>query len=181
MERKNLMKKFVVLALTLILALSLCACGGDPETSDPAKETSGSSDPIPTTPKGYTFTYNEVQFGVNIAVDGVIEDLGEPADKYTSESCAFGGKDTVYYYPSIEISANDENGYERIFSIYIKDDLVSTEEGISVGSTADAVKDTYGEPGDKSTENNYVYAKDGMSLSFIIKDGSVASILYNAD
>lgn len=175
-----MMKKYMLIALALVLALMMCACGDDTKTTEPADSTGSAVTNIPTTPKGYTFTYNGVQFGVDIAVDDVLTKLGQPKDQYTSESCAFGGQDTVYYYPSIQISTNDENGYERIYSIYLEDDLVSTEKGICVGDSADSVKSAYGEPDANSTDANLIYAKDGMTLSFTIQDGVVSSILYNA-
>ena len=168
------MKKFAAIVLALSLMLALCACGGSgtPPTTEPNKEVS-------TTPTGYLFTYNNYQFGVDMAAEAVIEALGTPKDQYTSESCAFGGEDTVYYYSSIQISTNNEDGYERIYSIYLEDDLVSTEKGICVGSTADDVKAAYGEPGDKSSDACLVYEKDSMTLNFNLTDGVVTTILYN--
>ena len=175
-----MMKKFALIALVLVMVLALCACGeGEPAATTDGGATQAPSTNISTTPKGYLFTYNGVQFGVDMAADGVIEDLGEPKDKYTSESCAFGGKDTVYYYDGIQISSNDEDGYDRIYSIYLESDLVSTEKNICIGDSAEKVKSAYGEPGEGSTETNLVYTKDGMTLSFNLKDGTVSSILYN--
>lgn len=173
------MKRILTLALAALLVLCLCACGKDngetPAATDPTK--AGDKTPS-TTPVGYTFTYNEYQFGVGMAVEGVLEKLGEPDTKLESESCAFGGKDTVYYYSGIQISTNDEEGYEKIYSIYLEDDLTSTEKGVSVGNTADQVKAAYGEPGDASSENCLIYAKDGMYLKFIMKDNKVSAITY---
>lgn len=174
------MKKFAAILLALTMVLALCACGGTPETPD---TNNGTTEPHgntgSTTPAGYTFTYNGYQFGVDMIADAPLENLGTPKDQYTSESCAFGGEDTVYYYNSIQVSTNNEFGYERIYSIYLEDDLVSTEEGICVGSTADDVKAAYGEPGDKSSEICLIYEKDGMTLNFNLVDGLVSTILYN--
>lgn len=172
------MKKYMLIALALVLVLALCACGGDTNTTEPSGTTNTTVTPS-TTPKGYTFTYNGTKFGVDMAVDGVVSKLGEPKDKYTSKSCAFGGEDTVYYYSSIQISTNNEQGYERIYSIYLEDDLVSTEKGIYIGSTADQVKAAYGEADAASSDACLIYSKDGMSLRFNLKDGKVSSILYN--
>lgn len=172
------MKKLAAILLALTMVLALCACGGTtPDVGNDGGEAPKTE--INTTPTGYLFTYNGYQFGVDMAAEDVIATLGEPKDKYTSESCAFGGEDTVYYYSSIQISTNNEDGYERIYSIYLEDDLVSTEKGISVGSTAEDVKSAYGEPGDKSTDVCLVYEKDSMTLSFNLTDGVVSTILYN--
>jgi hypothetical protein len=173
------MKKLAAIVLALTMVLALCACGGTSDTpttptTEPQQNNTGN-----TTPVGYLFTYNGYQFGVDIIADNTLANLGEPKDQYTSESCAFGGEDTVYYYSSIQVSTNNEYGYERIYSIYLEDDLVSTEEGICVGSTADDVKEAYGEPGDKSTATCLIYEKDGMTLNFNMVDGLVSTILYN--
>ena len=173
------MKKFGTILLTLTLALALCACGGaeTPDTTEPAQNVNQNTGS--TTPVGYTFTYNGYQFGVDMIADDVLANLGEPKDEYTSESCAFGGEDTVYYYSSIQVSTNNEYGYERIYSIYLEDDLVSTEEGICVGSTAEDVKAAYGEPDGNSSDVCLIYEKDGMTLNFNLVDGVVSTILYN--
>ena len=177
------MKKFAAILLAMTMVLALCACGSTPET--PNNPDSGSNvtpdggSNVNPTPTGYLFTYNGYQFGVDMKADDVLASLGEPKDKYTSESCAFGGEDTVYYYNSIQVSTNNEYGYERIYSIYLEDDLVSTEKGICVGSTADDVKNAYGEPGDKSSDVCLIYEKDGMTLNFNLVNGVVSTILYN--
>lgn len=170
------MKKLLTIVLAALLLLTMCACGADPNPTDPQQTTGGNTPSA--TPVGYTFTYNGYQFGVDMAVDTVLAKLGTPKDQYTSASCAFGGEDTVYYYSSIQISANDEQGYNRIYSIYLEDDLVSTEKGICIGNTAEQVKTAYGNPDSTSTDSCLVYPKDGMKLKFMLDDGKVSSILY---
>lgn len=173
------MKKLILIALVLVMALAMCACGNDPAVTDPTG-TTGSSANVPTNPIGYTFTYNNVKFGVGMTAENVVKELGDPKDRAVSESCAFGGNDIVYYYgSSVAISTNDENGYERIFCIELVDDLVETEEGVCIGDTADKVKSTYGEASSE-TDNGLVYNKDSMTLTFILTDGAVSSIQYYA-
>jgi hypothetical protein len=180
MQKGNLMKKLTLIILTMLVIAMLCACGGNStDNNTTPKDTSPSSNTPNTTPTGYLFTYNGVQFGVDMAADAVLTQLGEAKDKHTTESCAFGGEDTVYYYSSIQISTNNELGYERIYSIYLEDDLVATEKGICVGNTADDVRNAYGEPSAKSTDTCLIYEKDSMSLSFNLTDGLVSTILYN--
>lgn len=169
------MKKFLMLVLAAAMLLSLCACAGDPAATDP---TQGGDVTPSTTPVGYTFTYNGYQFGVDMSVDTVLEQLGEPKDKEELNSCAFGGKNVRYYYNSIQITTTDDQGYERIYSVYLEDDLVATEKGISVNSTADQVKAAYGEPSEASSETCLVYLKDGMYLKFNLSGDKVSSINY---
>ena len=171
------MKRILMIALAAILMLSLCACGTD-DSAAPVDPTKGGNVAPSTTPVGYTFTYNGYQFGVDMDVDVVVENLGQPKDQETLASCAFDGKNIRYYYNSIQITTTDDQGYNRIYSVYLEDDLVSTEKGISVGSTAEQVKAAYGEPSDASGETCLVYAKDGMYLKFNLKDNKVSSINY---
>ena len=174
-----MMKRFLMIVLAAVMLLSLCACGADgPDATNATDPTKDGNVTPSTTPVGYTFTYNDYQFGVNMAVEAVLKQLGEPVQKLESESCAFGGKDTVYYYSSIQISTNDEDGYEKIYSVYLEDDLVATEKGVCVGNTADQVKAAYGEPGQDSGESCLIYAKDGMYLKFNLKENKVSSIVY---
>ena len=177
------MKKFAAILMVLTMVLALCACTSaeGPDTTQPTQDNNqnGNQNTGSTTPAGYTFTYNDCQFGVDMVASDVLAKLGTPKDQYTSESCAFGGEDTVYYYSSIQVSTNNENGYERIYSIYLEDDLVSTEEGICVGSSAEDVKNAYGEPSANSTDVCMIYEKDGMTLNFNMVDGKVVTILYN--
>ena len=171
------MKKYSIAILLLAAVLLLCACTGTtPDTTGASgNSNAGASD----TPIGYLFTYNGLEFGVDMPAADVLKALGTPKDKYTSKSCAFNGEDTVYYYSSIQVSTNNEQGYERIYSIYLEDDLVTTQKGICVGSTEAAVKEAYGEPGSKSSDAALIYEKDGMTLTFNLKDGKVTTIIYN--
>ena len=176
------MKKFAAILMILTMVLALCACGNaeTPNANQNNNQNQGQNQNTgKTTPEGYTFTYRDCQFGVDIIADAVLEKLGTPDDKATSASCAFGGDDTTYYYGSIEIATNNEDGYERIYNIYLKDDLVSTEEGICVGNTVEDVKSVYGDPSDKSTDACLVYEKDSMTLSFTLADGVVTSVRYD--
>ena len=170
------MKRTAWAGLILAFALLVCACGNDAAPTDP---TNTATNNATATQVGYSLTYHGVHVGVGMAMDQVRSQLGTPKDQYTSESCAFGGQDTVYYYDSLQVSTNDEQGYERIYALYLEDDLVATEEGVCVGDSAEKVTSVYGAAGAESTASNLVYAKDGMTLSFRLQNGVVASILYN--
>lgn len=172
------MKKFFAIATAAVMALSLCACGDD-TNKEPEASTQGSEATNPTTqgPVGYTFTHNDVQFGVDMSAAKVVEALGKYDDRAETESCAFGGMDVDYYYPDFVINTNTEDGYERIYSIRLVSDMVETEEGVCLFQTADAVTAAYGEPS-QSTDTTMVYEKDGMTLTFLLTNGEITSIQY---
>ena len=60
----------------------------------------------------------------------------------------------------------------------LKDDSVTTAEGICIGDSLEKVLEAYGE-GDQ--ENGMVvYEKDGMKLCFILQDDGIVSIEYRS-
>lgn len=179
MRKETVMKKTFGMILALVIALSLCACGGgNPDTTNPAdKDSTQQNSPDTAGPEGYTFTYKNVQLWIGMDAADAIATLGEPKDRAVTESCAFNGNDIVYDYQSVKISTNDENGYEMVYCIELADDMAQTEEGIKLGASGEAVTAAYGEP---ATENpgGYIYVKDGMELRFLLSDGKVTSIQY---
>ena len=66
-----------------------------------------------------------------------------------------------------------------IYGIELKDDSVSTAEGISIGDAKDKVRKAYGEPS-SSADTSDVFTKGGSKLSVIYgSDGNVSSIVYD--
>lgn len=179
------MKKIICIALAMVMLLALSACGGNDNSSNngdktpttPAPTTRPVPPPVDVKPIGYRFTYNDYQIGLNIKMDQVVELIGEANDSNTSDSCAFGGTDTTYYYDSFRITTSDDRGFEWVYQITLTDDMVSTEEGICIGSTAAEVTAAYGQS-EGDTDAKLIYSKDGMRLEFAIKNGTVSAIRY---
>ncbi len=173
------MKKTLLILLLVLAVCLMAACNsGTGETSGTESEAASTPSGSEHKATGYLFEYNGVSFGVGSATADIIEKLGEQTEKpYTSNSCAFNGKDTVYYFASFEVSDNDETGDLVIYSIYLKDDTVATKEGAYVGMTPDEVKAIYGEPSE-SSDGGFSYVKEGMKLNFFLKDGVVSAISY---
>lgn len=168
------MKKLFLIVLAVACVLSLCACGGEaPENTEGQTQPSSPA----AQEEGYGFTYEGVKIRLGFDVGDAVSDLGEPKDRAVTESCAFGGNDIVYDYRSVKISANDEEGFERVYCIELVDDMAQTEEGIKIGATAEAVTAAYGEP-TTSNAGGVIYSKGGMELRFLMKDGKVTSIQY---
>ena len=97
------MKKFSLIAVVLIAAMLLCACGsGDGEV----QTTGTTGGQVSEGPVGYTFTYDGVQMGVDMDATEVLEELGEPKSRVVSASCAFDGHDILYDYRSFRLTTN---------------------------------------------------------------------------
>lgn len=176
-------------ALALALTLSLVACGGE-DTSDPADsgvnsgqlngggneetdDNGGESD------VEYVFVSGSVTIKMNEAADAILSALGEPNSTYESPSCAFQGNDYYYDYGSFELSAYDEGEGQFVYSVFLKDDLVETPEGLCIGSAEADVVSLYGEGG-KLDSGNYSYTDGNCKLMIFITDGVVSSIEYTA-
>lgn len=174
------MKKFVSIALALILALSLCACGEDNSSKDNTKPTASTSPNASRDAIGYTFTSNGTKFGVGMDAKKVVEKLGTYKDRAVTESCGdMGGNDINYFYANFTIYANDAEGYERIYCIELTSDVEATEKNICIGATTDEVKAAYGTPSTESS-TGLIYQKDDMTLTFMLdtEKGTVSSIQY---
>ncbi len=189
------MKQFICLLLTSLLLLSLASCAtpndGSSETTAAPTENNNETTPSttpgteeqtnPNQPGGYVFAFGQTDITVGAEAPALIAALGEPRNKIESTGCANfeGMAEIVYYYSSFQITTHGMNGKEIITSIYLEDDTVNTKEGICIGDSAEKVLTAYGEKDASSTDNNYVFAKGDMTVSFIITDGTVSSILYS--
>ena len=157
------MKHIFCLLLSVLLALSLCACV-DPTTE---KET-------------YAAAIEGVRIAVDDPAEPVLSALGEWSSYDESPSCAFEGLDKIYGYGSFEIQTYTEGGKDYIRAIYLIDDGCRTQRDIAIGDTAEAVKEAYGAPTHESA-SSLQYAGEGMTLTFLLRDGIVTNIQYLKD
>lgn len=168
------MKSTICVILALVLCLSMFGCtkaenGG---STEPTTQVGPSNKPI-----GYGFTYQGVTFGIGMDADTAIAALGAPKSESKTASCAFGGYDYAYIYDNFIISANDENGYKRIYCISLENDMAETQQNIYRGCMPEDVLEKYGDPTSSNAAGMY-YAKDGMELQFMLKDNVVDRIQY---
>ncbi len=84
----------------------------------------------------------------------------------------------VYSYSGFKIQTYPDNSKDYIDTVTITNDSVSTPEGITIGSSRDDVIKAYGD-GYTEKSNGIVYVKDKTTLSFVIRDGAVTSIIYD--
>lgn len=180
------MKKII---LFIIVAMLLVGCGTKDETKDiqdnnnPVQEDKKSEDQTANTekePSGYAFGYNDVSIHMNTDVVPVIDALGESLHYFEAESCAFKGLDKTYSYPGFEITTYPLDGKDYISAIDLKDDTVSTPEGVYLGATVDDMIAAYGEDYIGSS-GSYTYTKDDSKIQFITMEDDIIGITYLAD
>lgn len=165
------MKKVLLSFLIVFLSLFFVGCESKEDIPININEESSkfsdfniSYDNVDVTP-GVVFDYTDIK--------------GKTPKISTISGCALYGYDHVYTYDNIEIVANinSEENIETVYSVYFKDDTVSTPEGIKIGSSVDSLLKAYGKEYD---EFNGVYTFNGVGLFLQVqtKDDKVTSIEY---
>lgn len=159
------MKRLLFALLAVLTLLPLTACGK-----------SGDGD--------WKFTANGVTLTVGETCSDVLKTLSSSCSKNTpSASCwEKTGEDVVYEYRSLGFrlktyrkEENDPN--ELLRGIEFLSDTAKTPEGITIGSTEDAVRAAYGTP-TKEDGDMLSYVKGKTELQLTVRDGKVKSIGY---
>lgn len=206
MKEITIMKKIFTLFLSLLLVLSLAACGskddGQPsaggpnaappaaDQTDSAQEPAGAPDgAAPQTPAGpaptpkaesrYVLTYRGCALPANADFAPLLAYLGDPANYFEAESCAFDGLDKTYTYDGVEIITYPDGDVDRISSVRILTGDVATPEGITIGSTPEDVTAAYGTEYDELGQQ-YTYEDGDCLLSVLFQDGKAVSVEYTA-
>jgi hypothetical protein len=111
----------------------------------------------------------------------VIERIGEPLGEFEAPSCAFDGIDRIFSYPGIQIYTYPAGETDHIHTIGFFDDSVRTSEGgVRLGSTVQAVLDAYGDNYSYET-GMYKFSRGLTSLEFLTEDDFVIGITYRLD
>lgn len=172
-------REISALLCAVLLGSLLSSCGGETNGEVSVDNQMGSAQESELPVETYTYVQGDVTIAVNAEMAPVAEQLGEPTGYFESESCAFQGMDKVYTYGSIVISTYPEDDTDYILSIELKDDTVSTPEGISIGDAKDTVVSAYGEPS-LETDAALSYQKGDCTLAFILDGNVVDGITYTS-
>ena len=167
------MKKILALLLAAMMLLTLAACGGNGDPTDPA----GNNDPNPTDPPvadgAFSFTFS----GVELTPGTVFNASALPEANSVTQvpSCANQGTDNVYNYGTLEITAYNDGTNEVIYSIYILDANTPTTEGLYIGDGLAQIEDLYG-TGYTREGNQITFQKGKTQLVMILENDQILSI-----
>lgn len=128
---------------------------------------------------GYYFTYDKVDIAVDMDMEKIALQLGEPLNYFEGPSCAAQGIAKIYTYANFEINTYPDGETDRIAYIILKDDLVATREGIDLSNSREEIIAIYGDDYIE-TDTLLKYVKDEMSLCFIFSDEELVSIEYDS-
>lgn len=165
------MKRFLVLFLSVILAISFVSCTAPADNGQGGKPAKDS--------KYFFKVASKDNYAVKIDADmaDVLEALGQPLKYFEAASCAFDGLDKTYTYAGYVILTRPDGKKDYINSIQLTDDSVQTPEGAYIGMTTEAVKGIYGDPTEE-TATLLSYTDGNTTLNFVLKDAKVISIEY---
>lgn len=183
------MKKILTLLLALTLVLALTACGGDggSTTTEAIHNDDTTAAPVPadtTAPEDTTAApdaQNEVFYfeyeGLKIVCGEAFDASALPeVEPYEIPSCAFEGTDMIYTYETFEVTAYQENGAGTVYSVYLLDPAAVTPEGLALGDDAARVTALYGEAAVSGDE--LTYRKGDTLLIILLQNDTVISIEY---
>ena len=152
------------------MLLCLTACD-DPLPTQPSENSS-----VPTEPS-FSFHYKGTEISLHAPAGPIIDALGEPLSYSESTSCAFEGLDKCYGYGSFYLETYPQGDKDFVYGWWFVDDMVETEEGISIGSSQANVELAYGSECFNGT-NSFVIKRGSGVLTIILDMASVSSIQY---
>ncbi|MCQ2427831.1 MAG: hypothetical protein MJ137_05455 [Clostridia bacterium] len=174
------MKKLLAIAFAALMLISFVSCGGGGGgeiTLPPEDDTTASG----ATGDGFSFAGGtSVSVAPHDNLAAFIAAAGKAVSYEESNSCAYLGLDKIWVYSGYTIYSYPKDGVDYLLQLVFTDDSVKTDEGISIGMTADEVKTAYGNDY-ASIGEAMVYTKGVTSLKFGIKDGKVTQVIYSAN
>ena len=162
-------KYFIIMINFILLAFLLGGCNAA-TISEPGTHTSAAE-------HNHSFSYHGLTISMNAEASSILKELGEPQSYSEETSCAFDGLDKTYFFGDFYLTTYPSEGKDYVYSAWFINDLISTEEGISIGDSMADVEEIYGT--DFFLQSNTCSIVKGDSkLKIIFTDDAVSSIQY---
>ena len=164
--KTNIFCRLTAMLLLLVLALTLVSCGED-ETPDEGTQT-----------VSYTLTYQGTKITLGEVADNVLAALGTYQSKTEIGDCGGLGAQVKYVYTDLTLYVLEGKNGNTVDQISINNDLISTNEGISIGDDKAKVTEAYGTP-TAQTSKKMEYQNGNKYLVFdLAEDGTVSAIVW---
>ena len=167
------MKRIIALLLCLVLALGFAACGEGSDNKGNENESNQSASSV----KLY-INYNNVKIELGADATAVISSLGTPVSQSEMGACGDLGTVTKYVYDNIELFVLKSGDKATVDQITIKNDLVKTPEGVTIGTSKDDALNALGKSYAKCDDSEIRYTSGNKNLKLTLRDGAVVGINY---
>jgi len=148
------------------------------DTDGPGANDDNSANDDPLTPLVFSFKMGDVLIEMGQDINYVLERAGEPTGVFEAPSCAFDGIDRIFAYPGIQIYTYPDGDNDFIHTIAFFDDSIrTTEGGIRLGSSLQAVFEAYGDDFEYDSDM-YTFRRGLTRLEFLVENDIVMSISY---
>jgi len=125
----------------------------------------------------FAFAYRDFVIKLDQDITEVLDALGEPLGYLEAPSCAFDGIDRIFSFAGVQIHTYPVEGRDLVHTISLRDDSVSTMEGIYLGESPEAVFRAYGNDYEQEFDM-YTFTRGLTTLAFLIEDDMVVAITY---
>ena len=167
---KRLKRFFVCCVAVLMLGALLSACGAKNE-----EQKDGGMDSFAIVAGGV-----EIALGADAAP--ILSQLGEPQSVQEVFDCGAGNSRMWYRFSSFDLFVMKDGKNETVDQIELHDDLISTKEGICIGSTEEKVREVYSDCAVSEQAGRLIFTKgDTLHLAVDVENGAVKDLMLKRD
>lgn len=170
------MKKLICILMLAVFLITGCSGG-----QSLAQEETTSADNSQTGNQECYYVINDAKIVPGTDFSEALEILGEPVNYTEAASCYYEGMDKIYSYDGFEITTYPVGDKDFVQDINISSDKYTTVEGITIGSTLDAVVDAYGENYELTGKMYRYYYTDVHYMYFFILNDEVKYFGYSVN
>jgi hypothetical protein len=158
------MKKLIAILLAALMLCAMTAC----------TENEGTPTTTPTKVDGYTFTFQGLDLVPGADFDAAALSIVE---SFENPNCAGEGKFITYLHDGMELTVNTNNGKTVVYSVFITDPNLATNEGLHLGDDLAAVTAAYGEATSED-DGLLTYVKNKTHLVIQLENELVTAIEF---
>jgi hypothetical protein len=158
------MKKLIAIVLAALMLCAMTAC----------TENEGTPTTTPTKVEGYTFTFQGLDLVPGADFDAAALSIVE---SFENPNCAGEGKFITYLHDGMELTVNTNNGKTVVYSVFITDPNLATNEGLHLGDDLAAVTAAYGEATSED-DGLLTYVKNKTHLVIQLENELVTAIEF---